>query len=222
MIYAIGDIHGCNTELKLLLDKVLDDVVSGDIIVFVGDYCDRGPNTKEVIDTVINLRKNMKKQGIDVITLMGNHEKMWLDYIDGIHESLWLTNGGYSTLNSYMSMNDSKHLKSSTKIPQDHLDFLKDLRLFYETKDFFICHAGLNPRFSITQNKLNPNLENTVLWTRELGSDKWDKIVVTGHTPRDEVFYHDKFIGIDTGCVFGNKLTALRLDDLKVYEVYKQ
>ena len=98
MIYAIGDIHGCLNHLINLLNLVNPDLAQHQL-VFVGDYVDRGPNSKGVVDYIIDLKKKYNPENI--ICLMGNHERMFLDFLQGREEMFFLLNGGTATAVSY-------------------------------------------------------------------------------------------------------------------------
>lgn len=98
MIYAIGDIHGCLSHLENLFDLINPDLDRHQL-VFMGDYIDRGPNSAGVVDFIINLKKKYNPENI--ICLMGNHERMFLDYLEGKDEMLFLMNGGVTTTASY-------------------------------------------------------------------------------------------------------------------------
>ena len=199
-LYVIGDIHGCLTPLQRLLDKIAPN--SDDELVFIGDYIDRGPQSREVVEFARGL------PGPPTF-LIGNHEKMLLDYLDGKHRSLYLVNGGEETLRSY---------GEPPVIPEPHLAFFKNLRPYYDTPDFLIVHAGIRPMVPLDQQTLND-----LVWIRHeffqfVG--RYEKPVVFGHTPMREVLMREDRIGIDTGCVYGGKLTCLRLPDRKVIQVW--
>lgn len=176
---------------------------------FVGDYVDRGPNTKAVISRLLALAEEHQ-----CTFLRGNHEALMLDYLDHGAYELWGMNGGVATLRSY----SNGTLKPG--IPDDHVAFIRQTRLHYDTPDFFFVHAGLRPHLTIAQN-LEQFGENVFLWERShLDADTlaWEKPVVCGHTPRPEPLNRDKLIDIDTGCVYHmhpqmGHLTAVRLPE---------
>lgn len=198
-LYVIGDIHGCLTPLQRLLDKIAPG--PDDKLVFIGDYIDRGPQSREVVEFARGL------PGPSTF-LIGNHEKMLLDYLDGKHRSLYLVNGGEETLRSY---------GEPPVIPEPHLAFFKALRSYYDTPDFLIVHAGIRPMVPLDRQTLND-----LVWIRHeffqfVG--RFEKPVVFGHTPMREVLMREDRIGIDTGCVYGGKLTCLKLPDRQVIQV---
>lgn len=199
MIYAIGDIHGCLDPLRGLMDqlRLFDD----DEVVFVGDYVDRGPDSKGVIDYLLTLRGRYT-------FLMGNHERMFLDFLQGKDRSLFLYNGGAATLESYGGLG---------RIPAAHLDFLNRLHLYYETDDYLFVHGGIRPGVPLQEQD-----PKDLLWIREefyAYPGRYPKTVVFGHTPMREVLMEEDRIGIDTACVYGNKLTCLILPSRQVIQV---
>jgi serine/threonine protein phosphatase 1 len=210
--YVISDIHGCLEELNLLIEKL--PLEKDSELIFLGDYIDRGPNSAQVIEKIINLSKEYK-----TTCLMGNHEKMFLDFLDDIHSedsSLFITNGGSATLASYSDHHHEFH------VPKHHLEFLKNLKIFHYDDEYIYVHAGL-PDVSLEQLS-NYKRTNDFLWIRKKffkSRFKWGKKVIHGHTPVVMSFFSRKRINVDTGCVYGNKLTALELPSEKCYEVGK-
>ena len=207
-IFAIGDIHGCYDKLKSLMEKIPIDFTR-DTLVFIGDYIDRGSHSVEVVDYLIKLKKRVP----EVIFLKGNHEDMLDKFINGADRFTYLLNGGQQTLDSYlMKPAESEFFP----IPDEHLDFFKSLRLFYETEEFVFVHAGLRPRVPL-ENQSTEDL----LWIRNkfVGS-KYDfgKRVIFGHTPLKQPLVEANKIGIDTGAVYGNKLTCVQLPDLQFFQ----
>ncbi len=205
-LIAIGDIHGCATTLTALLDKL--DPTSDDHLIFIGDYIDRGPDSRGVIDILKGL------QGIVPCTfLRGNHEQLMLDYLDKGEYDLWAMNGGIATLLSY---SDAGH----SEIPADDIEFIRSTVSYFETDEFFFVHGGLKANYSIADN-ISMFDNDVFLWERShLRPNKyaWEKPVVCGHTPVDEPTNKEMLINIDTGCVYhqypgrGN-LTAVRLPE---------
>jgi serine/threonine protein phosphatase 1 len=199
MIYAIGDIHGCLDPLRRLLDEIRP--AADDQVVFLGDYIDRGPDSKGVIEHLLTLRGRYT-------FLMGNHERMFLDFLQGKDRTLFLYNGGTATLESY---------GGASTIPATHLAFLNRLLPYYETEDYLFVHAGIRP--GIPLDRQDPQ---DLLWIREefYGyPGRYPKAIVFGHTPMREVLMEDDRIGIDTACVYGNKLTCLILPSRELIQV---
>ncbi|MEZ4743775.1 MAG: metallophosphoesterase family protein [Bdellovibrionota bacterium] len=211
-IFAIGDIHGCARELQKLLEVL--PYTDNSLIVFLGDYVDRGPHSSTVIDIIINLKKTA-----NVITLMGNHESMFLDFLREPHSAAagrFIFNGGGATLASYGD--DS----GGYIIPESHSQFLGQLLPFYETEEYFFVHAGV-PDIALSEIDVRKH-GSYLLWAREpfLSSDfPWKKIIVHGHTPVKDVSIFSHRINLDTGCVFNHRLSAIRLSDRKIFNVEK-
>lgn len=213
-LIAIGDIHGCATSLDALLLKV--DPSPDDHLLFVGDYIDRGPNSKGVIDRLLELRTE-----VECTFLRGNHEAMMLEYLNTGTSTLWHVNGGRSTLRSYAA-----NRASEIDIPDAHAEFVRDTKLYHETDDFFFVHAGLDPHRTIAEN-LEEAQERTFLWERshlEAKELAWEKPVVCGHTPQPQPINREKLLLIDTGCVYHmqpgmGRLTAVHLPEREFVDV---
>lgn len=190
-LVAIGDIHGCARTLDALLDRLAPG--SDDHLLFIGDYIDRGPDSKGVIDRLLKLDQTCR-----CTFLRGNHEAMMLDYLDQGEYELWRINGGIETLSSYVTQG------RQVEIPQSHIAFLRTTELYYETPDFFFAHAGLLPHLTVAENKAQCG-EDVFLWERshlQAREVAWEKPVVCGHTPQPCPVNRDKLIVIDTGCVY--------------------
>ena len=177
--------------------------------VFVGDYIDRGPASKQVVDYLLDF-----KDKVDCIFLRGNHEQMLLDALKRGDTSLWMMNGGRTTLDSYGDTADANTL------PKKHEQFYENTRLYYDTDDYFFVHAGLSPGKTIAQSLEDETERQEFLWERShlnAFETPWEKTVVFGHTPRPRPLQKDKMIGIDTGCVYDRvgygKLTAAKLPE---------
>ncbi len=216
-LFAVGDIHGCFNSLKILVEDVIH-LQKSDRIVFLGDYIDRGPKVKDVIDYILHL----KEEGFDIITLMGNHEKMLLDaFTEDRNIPLWLFNGGGETLFSF-------GLNSTVGLSNIYWNFFKGLILYYRYEEFIFVHAGFN-------DKIEDPFQDTyqMLWTRNesyINPFLHDKIIIHGHTPitfqkcNDIVKSYHRVFNVDTGCVFKDisgcgKLTAIELFSKKLYSV---
>jgi serine/threonine protein phosphatase 1 len=205
--YVIGDIHGCYDRLVALMDKINIDLDS-ESLVFLGDYIDRGPDSFEVVEYLVNLKKKCP----DIVFIKGNHEEMLEKYISETDRFTYLINGGQQTLESY-----GKHRKptDTSLIPDAHLEFFNSLVLYYETDHYIFVHAGL--RKDVPLEKQKPE---DLLWIRKnfiQSNYDFGKQVVFGHTPLPEPLLQPNKIGIDTGAVYGNKLTCVRLPDLVFY-----
>ncbi|RLB05758.1 MAG: serine/threonine protein phosphatase [Deltaproteobacteria bacterium] len=207
--FVISDIHGCMHKLERLIETVRPELESR-TLVFLGDYIDRGPDSCDVVEFVLELR-----QEHEVVFLKGNHEKMLLDFLAGINQFLYLENGGELTLASYY--NKYRLREGEIIIPSDHLNFFYNLELYYETEDYIFVHAGLRDDVP-----LNAQTEEDLLWIREefiYSTYDFGKTVIFGHTPFLHPFVGFRKIGIDTGAVFGNTLTMLSLPEMEFVSV---
>ena len=202
-IFAIGDIHGCLDKVKTLLGMIQVNW-DKDLMVFLGDYVDRGPDSRGVIELLLNLKKEHADR---LIFLKGNHEWMFMQFLNGEDHDLFLPNGGKKTLESYSVEKDK------IDIPQSHRDFLDHLDLYFETNDYIFVHAGLRPYISISEQS-----PEDLLWIRShflKSSYDWGKRVIFGHTPFSVPFIEPNKVGIDTGAVYGGRLTCLVLPDFE-------
>jgi len=211
---VIGDIHGCSDMLSELLARI-KPIGQNDTVVFMGDYIDRGNDSRGVIDIVLKLRAEHQR----VITLMGNHEFMLLGAVKGYGHQEFLNMGGDATLKSYDiapgSLNDL-----AAKLPRNHLAFLQDLLPYWEDEDHIYVHAGLQPGVHLTQQS-----PDWLFWSREEFIDSiynYGKKVIYGHTPHEKPKVDDNKIGIDTGAVYGGALTCLVLPENKFISVETQ
>lgn len=224
-VYAIGDIHGRAGLLETLLGKIKDDLSASSVkktfVVFLGDYIDRGENSKKVIDTILG----WKPKGVTKVALKGNHEAMMLAYLNNpALGELWFNNGGNATLLSYGISMDPKlplasrlaaaHKDFKNKLPESHLRFFNALELNFEVGDYFFVHAGVRANRS-----LEDQTEEDMLWIRSefLESRKrFEKIIVHGHSIHWEPAVTHRHISVDTGAYVTGRLTAVVLEETKV------
>jgi len=225
MLYAVGDIHGEREKLDELLDEL--PLESGDRFVFLGDYVDRGPDTRGVVDRLIELAREYP-----CVFLLGNHESMLLDFLGWSDPAYFggdafLMNGGDRTLDSYGYFDREKPDLAGFRLPEAHERFLLGLRLFHREADYVFVHAGIDPtelRSGEADYALRRCRIEDLLWNRT-SADTPHRLGVTviyGHTPSENlsVRWNAPFsIGIDTGAVFGGPLTAIRLPDERVFQV---
>jgi serine/threonine protein phosphatase 1 len=209
-IFAVGDIHGCISYLEDLIAMIKIDP-KDDRLVFIGDYVDRGPDVKGVVEFILELQ-----QKYEVVCLIGNHERLLLDYYDyGNNKELWFANGGTSTVYSYGVVKTPEGKKID--IPERHLNFFRTLLPYYETEEYIFVHAGLKPGIILQAQELID-----LVWIREdfiFSQYDFGKRVIFGHTPQHKGPYVDPYkIGIDTGAVYGGKLTCLELPEIKFYQ----
>jgi serine/threonine protein phosphatase 1 len=220
-VYAIGDIHGRADLLDALLAKIDEDRAGGGfdgkpMLVFIGDYIDRGLQSRAVIDRALATAE----EGFEPIYLKGNHEAALLAFLDRPDTgSAWFALGGAETLFSYgvpapKPGAPSTELRFASRalraaMPHTHLRFFARLRLHAQIGDYLFVHAGLRPG-----EPLEKQTETDLLEIRQpfLKSRKrWPFVVVHGHTPIDSVTKDQRRIAIDTGAYATGKLSAVRL-----------
>jgi serine/threonine protein phosphatase 1 len=219
-IYAIGDIHGRDDLLGELHQRILSDAEDAGhlamTVIYLGDYIDRGPGSRRVIDMLLR----GPPPGLAAIHLLGNHEAMLLDFLkDPAGGQMWLFNGGDATLESYEVDSSVGRGRSAfgrlqaaarAALPPGHLAFLRALELTHRDGDYFFCHAGVRPDVA-----LDAQDAHDLVWIRDefLECDAaLDKIVVHGHSISDEVDFRPYRIGVDTGAWFSGHLSALVLE----------
>ena len=224
MLYAIGDIHGEQQALEELIEAL--PLREDDRLIFMGDYVDRGLNSRGVVDYLIELAKQRT-----CTFLIGNHESMFLDFL-GWEDPLYfagdafLMNGGDRTLISYDYF-ESDLEPSLFKIPKTHEAFFRKLKLHHREGDYLFVHAGLS-NSALNESDLEYALRCTdvedFLWNRTTGDlpHKLGVTIIYGHTPSLDfsLRQNEPFsIGIDTGAVYGGRLTAIRLPDETIFQV---
>ena len=195
---AIGDIHGCSKSLAVLLEAV--EPQADDILVPLGDYIDRGPDSRGVLDQLIGLGQLCQVQ-----PLLGNHEEIFLSVVtDGASPELWLRHGGAATLDSYGFDGDLG------VIPPEHLAFLQGCRDYFETPSHFFVHANYLPQVPLSRQPAR-TMRWATLRERIPGPHLSGKTAVVGHTSDEtgEIFNIGHLICIDTFCYGGGWLTAL-------------
>jgi len=225
MLYAVGDIHGERGLLKRLLDELPH--APGDRFVFVGDYIDRGPDSKGVVDLLVDLAKERQ-----CVFLMGNHESMFLDYLGWRGDcyfggDAFLMNGGDRTLASYGFFDQEEPDPETFSLPKGHEDFYRNLVLHHIDGDYLFVHAGLGRRQLDGKDLLHALRRahpEDLLWERSCIDlpHRFGITIIYGHTPSAdfEVRWNEPFsIGIDTGAVYGGQLTAIRLPDETIFQV---
>lgn len=190
-LLAIGDIHGCFGKLSALVEQVAPG--QDDRVIFLGDYIDRGSQSRQVLEFLIDFRARFPA----TVYLRGNHEQMLLDARGGdpYAVALYLQNGGLATLDCYGGGFD--------RLPSEHLAFIGGLPCLHEEQSFVFAHAGLRPEMAIDRQS-----ERDLLWIRDsfLSSTyDWGKVVVHGHTPSPSVEFRTNRIGIDTGAFMAER-----------------
>jgi serine/threonine protein phosphatase 1 len=201
--FAIGDIHGCLTKLLDLVKRCQDAGDQPTKFVFLGDYIDRGPDSRGVVEFLINLQS---QQPDLIVCLAGNHEELALAALYGGQEEHWLRNGGDKTLRSY-------GIGSGTDLPPDHIDWLNTLVDQHDDGRRLFVHAGINPLRPLDQQD-----DHDLRWIREpfLSDDRdYGRLIVHGHTPlqTDLPDQRHNRLNLDTGAVYGGPLTAAVFTD---------
>jgi serine/threonine protein phosphatase 1 len=205
---AIGDIHGCNTALTHLLHQM--EPTSSDQLVFVGDYIDRGPASRQVIDSLLELKKTCSP-----VFLRGNHEVMILDARESFLKSdIWQSYGGLETTFSYGSNFGQDWVAA---IPELHWGFLEQTARFFETKNHIFVHACLDPELDL------PDQPDWLLFWEffdRIRPHKSGKPVICGHSPQRSGLIKDLgfAVCIDTGAAMGGWLTCLDVDCGKYWQ----
>ena len=219
-IYAVGDIHGRFDLLQTLAAKIAHDLKTArpaqTIEVYLGDYIDRGPSSREVIDWMMETPPLADRR----ICLMGNHEDLLLRAIeDSDALSNWLFNGGDATITSYLAGGKPRRDFATLAevrtaffeaFPERHRAFLASLPRMVEIGGYVFVHAGIRPGRPLADQD-----PEDLIWIREpflRSSADFGKIVVHGHTPSSRPETRKNRINIDTGAVFGGALTCLVLE----------
>jgi len=222
-LYAIGDIHGRLDLLGRLLELIKADAAANpaarQAVVYLGDYIDRGPESKGVIDLLLS--RPMRAAGFEEIHVMGNHEDILLQFLADVRcGPHWFAYGGMDTLSSYgvrppgLMAVEADLLRAQAdlkgKVPPTHLDFLRHMKLSHEEGDYLFVHAGLRPGV-----KLDEQIGQDMMWIRDefLHSDAdFGRVVVHGHTIAETPQVKPNRIGVDTGAYATGVLTCVVLE----------
>ena len=216
--YVVGDVHGRADCLENIFNRIDDDskniVESSKYEIYLGDYVDRGQDSKKVLDLLVQ-----RQQQRQTIMLRGNHEYMFCEAFENPDNLAdWACMGGIETIASYgvdiqwplaKDQNLYIHREWVKKVPVSHRVFLKNLRNSFELGSYFFCHAGVRDGI-----KLRNQSVDDLLWIREefLSSNVWHgKLVVHGHTPVEQPEFKTNRINIDTGAYITNNLTCIKL-----------
>jgi len=225
-IIAIADIHGHSDMLVDLLDQLRPQ--TDDQLVFLGDYIDRGPDSPTVLEVLIAFQQQFPQTAF----LRGNHEQMLLDAVAAAERKqagkysffddflelhgngqsakiyYFVSCGGHETLAAYSTeRNNFNPTEVLLNLPSDHLDFLQQTRFYHLQEQYMFVHAGVDPK-DPTGTKRNMQ---AFLWQRKplwKTAKNWHKVVVHGHTPVAEPYFHPLEINLDTGAGYGAYLTA--------------
>lgn len=215
---VISDIHGCANEFNELLNLV-EYVPGKDQLILLGDYIDRGPNSKEVVQKVMELSTNDH-----VTVLRGNHDDRFLRVLNWDSEvyDIFMQYGGREALLSYCPDAESMSLNEAIQYInqefQDHIEFLQQTKLYYEDNDFIYVHAGLNPAYSNWKEQ-PPETFYTIREGFVNNQTNLERKVVFGHIntvkihQSPNIWFSDDKIGIDGGCAMGHQLNCLEIID---------
>ncbi len=209
---AIGDIHGCHRELCALLERLTPQ--RGDRLVFLGDFVDRGPHSRLVVEEIIGLQR----AGIEVIPLMGNHEEVLLSFLAGRDREFYLAIGGRQTLASYGCREPFEYGACAVRIPDHHLEFFQGLLPYWHDDENIYVHAGLQPGVHLSLQ--SPDWLYWGAGGRFLARPfDFGKRVIFGHSVQSRPLVEPTRIGVDTGAVYGGALTCLVLPSFEFIQV---
>lgn len=231
-IYAIGDIHGQLGMLEDALALVDADGGPDAKIVFLGDYVDRGPDSRGVISALVSGQEN----GRDWITLKGNHDRMFQWFMEdeprhdphmivGLH---WFHDriGGIQTMASYGVIFDERtrlhnvHTEAQKAVPRSHVSFLNALPLTHQTGDLLFVHAGIRPGVAMKYQT-----EEDLVWIRQSFHNytgPHPKLIVHGHTPVDRATHYGNRVNLDTGAGYDNPLSTAVFEGTKCWMLTKK
>lgn len=224
LVYAVGDVHGCYEQMKALLARITRDAAAEargrrPILIFLGDYVDRGPQSNQVLEALVWLARRPE---FELHALKGNHEQGLLQFIaQPAGAGAWLRWGGAQTLEAYgvpaPQPDDPAEALAAARdellerMPASHLWRLQTLETLVCVGDYAFVHAGVRPGVALAAQA-----EDDLLWIRQPFLDApgpHEKVVVHGHTWLDaRPQLHDHRIGLDTGAYATGVLTAIRLD----------
>lgn len=218
-VYAVGDIHGRDDLLAELLDSIRDHAGERggqNCLIFLGDYVDRGLESKAVIERLLDL----DFAGWDIVWLRGNHDQTVLDFLDdpAVYRA-WRSFGAAETLVSYGVMppkfdNDEAYTQARdafvANCPERHLEFLRSLKYSHILGDYMFVHAGVRPGVPLAQQS-----PEDMMWIRDdflMSQRAFGKVVVHGHSPTELPVRRFNRIGVDTGAYATGRLTAAVLE----------
>lgn len=226
LVWAIGDVHGQADLLACLTRAIITDLSQSTcrrrILLLVGDYVDRGLQSRQVIQHVLDLEGELEVEGGEIVCLKGNHEELLLRFLeDSAIGPDWAALGGKETLISYgveppsLGAKPDQWQRASVALlesmPKDHLEFLRCLHISLTLGDFHFVHAGVRPGVPLEQQT-----EADALWIRDAflaDEEPLPKVIVHGHTPVPAVHVDHRRICIDTGAYATGVLSALRLEN---------
>jgi serine/threonine protein phosphatase 1 len=212
-IYAIGDVHGCVAAYAAVLDQIAEDhaarPVAEAMVIHLGDLIDRGPDSAAVLARVA-LGSPIPGE---VINLRGNHEELCLDAMQqgGEVSRIWRRNGGETCLADWGVPKKAPASEWASFVPPAQMAVLLGERVSYQRGGYFFAHAGIRPGVPLADQD-----PRDLVWIRQpflSWPDPLEAVVVHGHTPKDAVTVRVNRIGVDTGAVYGGRLTAVVLEE---------
>lgn len=217
-VYAVGDIHGCTDKLDTLHAMIAADLkarpIALPLLLHIGDYVDKGPDSAGVLERLTRCASPIP--GLACVNLMGNHERTMIDALAGERAAVtdWLYTGGREALASWGADPDEPAVWAA-RIPTRHQDFVRGLKRTHRLGGYLFVHAGIRPGVPLDQQS-----EDDLLRIRGdfLSSERAHGfVVVHGHTPvRHGAEVYGNRINIDTGAVFGRRLTCAVLEERRV------
>ena len=216
-LIAIGDVHGCRAALDTVLAAI--DPSPGDRIVTLGDYIDRGPDSRGVIERLLELGEQC-----ELISLRGNHEEMLLGGLSGATPfGWWLEHGGKQTLDSYRCEGDYTRSVAQRQIPEEHLEFLHGTRDYYAAKTHFFTHANYAAHESLASQPVEA-LRWQGLTEHTPAPHQSGRIAVVGHTAQrtGEILDLGHLVCIDTFAHGGGWLTAYDVESGKAWQANQE
>jgi len=215
-VYAVGDVHGCREQLAALHAMIAADLlarpIASGVLIHLGDYIDRGPDSAGVVDMLLL----GTPCGLPTINLLGDHERMLLQALDGDRASAtdWLWSGGHASLQSWAIDPDRPRESWADALPAPHLAFLRGLPSLYREGGYLFVHAGIRPGIAIEAQPIDDllTIRQPFLWTTE----DFGVVVVHGHSTSPAPVVADNRIGIDTGAGNGGPLTCAVLETNRV------
>jgi len=218
-LYAIGDVHGRLDLLEAMHERIHGDIAARGPadwrVIHLGDYTDRGPSSKDVLDFLIAAKARDGR----ILSLMGNHDLGLLEFLAEPNPyELFATTGGKETARSYgvelqfapVAALMEGHARFRDTVPEEHVAFLRSLPRSVTFGDFFFCHAGVRPGV-----KLELQDPHDLIWIRNEFLDHpglHEKVIVHGHTPSDEAEIMPNRINVDTGAFYSGVLTCAVID----------
>ncbi|NRB04555.1 MAG: serine/threonine protein phosphatase [Rhodobacteraceae bacterium] len=228
-VYAIGDIHGQLAELDRVLALIEADGGPDAKVVFLGDYTDRGPDSRGVLDRLIDGQTAKRNW----VFLMGNHDRLFRLFMEPVPlrdpylmvELYWMHPrlGGDTTLASYgVEVTRTRrekfvHREALDAVPQAHVDFLHSLEVSHTHGDLFFAHAGIRPGVPLADQT-----EEDLIWIRKefhVATDAHPKLIVHGHTPTEQATHYGNRVNLDAGAGYGKPLAVALFEDGRVWEL---